>query len=45
MAVIDLVRWSPQGNETIYAYKFEDPKRKSKETNLSTYTQLIVQES
>ena len=38
MAVIDLVRWSPQGNQTIYAYRFP-------ETNLSTYTQLIVQES
>lgn len=38
MAVIDLVRWAPQGDETIYAYRFP-------ETNLSTYTQLIVQES
>jgi len=38
MAIIDSVRWSPQGNETIYAYRFP-------ETNLSTYTQLIVQES
>jgi membrane protease subunit (stomatin/prohibitin family) len=38
MAIIDLVKWAPQGNETIYAYKFP-------ETNLSTYTQLIVQES
>jgi len=38
MAIIDLVRWSPQGNQTIYAYRFP-------ETNLSTYTQLIVQES
>jgi len=38
MAIIDLVKWAPQGNETIYAYK-------SPETNLSTYTQLIVQES
>jgi membrane protease subunit (stomatin/prohibitin family) len=38
MAIIDLVRWSPQGNSTIYAYRFP-------ETNLSTYTQLIVQES
>lgn len=35
MAIIDLVRWSPQGNKTIYAYRFP-------ETNLSTYTQLIV---
>lgn len=38
MAIIDLVSWSPQGNKTIYAYRFP-------ETNLSTYTQLIVQES
>jgi membrane protease subunit (stomatin/prohibitin family) len=38
MAIIDLVSWSPQGNQTIYAYRFP-------ETNLSTYTQLIVQES
>ena len=38
MAIIDLVKWTPQGNFNIYAYKFP-------ETNLSTYTQLIVQES
>ncbi len=38
MAIIDVVSWSPQGNQTIYAYRFP-------ETNLSTYTQLIVQES
>lgn len=38
MAVIDLVRWAPQGNRTIFAWRFP-------ETNLSTYTQLIVQES
>lgn len=38
MAFIDLVRWAPQDNVTIYAYKFP-------ENNLSTYTQLIVQES
>ena len=38
MAIIDLVSWSPQGSNTIYAYRFP-------ETNLSTYTQLIVQES
>jgi len=38
MAIIDLVKWMPQGNQTIFAYKFP-------ETNLSTYTQLIVQES
>lgn len=38
MAVIDLVRWAPQENITIYAARFP-------ETNLSTYTQLIVQES
>lgn len=38
MAIIDLVKWTPQGNQTIFAFKFP-------ETNLSTYTQLIVQES
>lgn len=38
MAIIDLVRWAPQENETVYAYRYP-------ETNLSTYTQLIVQES
>lgn len=38
MAIIDLVRWAPQGSETIYAWRFPH-------TNLSTYTQLIVQES
>lgn len=38
MAIIDLVRWAPQGNNTIYAWRFP-------ETNLSTYTQLIVHES
>jgi membrane protease subunit (stomatin/prohibitin family) len=38
MAIIDLVKWMPQGNLTIYAYRFP-------ETNLSTFTQLLVQES
>lgn len=38
MAIIDVVSWSPQGSKTIYAYRFP-------ETNLSTYTQLLVQES
>ena len=38
MAIIDLVSWSPQGNRTIYAWRFP-------ETNLSTYTQIVVQES
>lgn len=38
MAIIDLVSWSPQGNKIIYAWRFP-------ETNLSTLTQLIVQES
>lgn len=38
MAIIDLVKWNPQGNTTIYAWRFP-------ETNLSTYTQLLVQES
>ncbi len=38
MAIIDFVKWDPDGSQTVYAYKF-------RETNLSTYTQLIVQES
>ncbi len=38
MAIIDMVRWAPQGDKTIYAYRFPH-------TNLSTYTQLVVQES
>jgi len=38
MAIIDLVRWAPEGNNNVLAYKFP-------ESNLSTYTQLIVQES
>lgn len=38
MAIIDLVRWAPQGDHVIYAWRFP-------ETNLTTYTQLIVQES
>lgn len=38
MAIIDLVSWQPTGNITTYAWRFP-------ETNLSTYTQLIVAES
>lgn len=38
MAFIDLVRWAPDGDELIYAWRFPH-------TNLSTMTQLIVQES
>ncbi|MDE6049214.1 MAG: SPFH domain-containing protein [Paramuribaculum sp.] len=38
MAIIDCVSWNPQGNEVVYAYKYP-------ENNLSTYTQLIVNES
>ena len=38
MAIIDLVRWAPQGDTNIFAWRFP-------ETNLSTHTQLIVQES
>lgn len=38
MAIIDCVSWSPQGNDLVYAYKYP-------ENNLSTYTQLIVNES
>lgn len=38
MAIIDLVNWSPQGNPMVYAHRFPH-------SNLSTYTQLIVNES
>lgn len=38
MAIIDCIIWKPQGSEVIYAYHYP-------ENNLSTYTQLIVQES
>ena len=38
MALVDLVRWAPQGDTNIFAWRFP-------ETNLSTLTQLIVQES
>lgn len=38
MAIIDCISWQPQGKEVIYAYRYPH-------TNLSTYTQLIVQES
>lgn len=38
MAIIDCVKWQPQESKTIYAYRYP-------ESNLSTYTQLIVQES
>ncbi len=38
MAIIDLVQWTPQGGETVYAWRFPH-------MNLSTYTQLIVYES
>lgn len=38
MAFIDCAKWKPQSNEFIFAYRFP-------ETNLSTYTQLIVHES
>lgn len=38
MAFIDCVRWAPQKGEVVYAYRYP-------ETNLSTYTQLIVYES
>lgn len=38
MAIIDCVSWSPQGSEVIYAYKYPHD-------NLSTYTQLVVNES
>lgn len=38
MALIDCASWKPQSNEFVFAYRFP-------ETNLSTYTQLIVYES
>lgn len=38
MAIIDCVSWSPQGSSITYAYKYPHD-------NLSTYTQLIVNES
>lgn len=38
MAIIDCVYWNPEGPEEIYAYKYPHD-------NLSTYTQLIVNES
>lgn len=38
MAIIDAVIWQPQGSPIIYAHKYP-------ENNLSTYTQLVVQES
>lgn len=38
MAIIDMVRWAPQEKGMIYAWRFP-------ETNLSTYTQLVVNES
>lgn len=36
--IVDAVSWKPQGDKTVYAWRFP-------ETNLSTHTQLIVQES
>lgn len=38
MALIDCASWKPKSNEFIFAYRFP-------QTNLSTYTQLIVYES
>lgn len=38
MALIDCASWKPQSNEFVFAYRFP-------QTNLSTYTQLIVYES
>ena len=38
MAIIDLVKWNPESSVNVYAWRFP-------ETNLSTYTQLIVHES
>lgn len=38
MALIDCASWKPRGTEFIFAYRYP-------ETNLSTYTQLVVHES
>lgn len=38
MAIINCVSWNPQGNDIVFAYKYPH-------NNLSTYTQLIVNES
>ncbi len=38
MALINMVRWAPDGDKTIYAWRYPH-------TNLSTYTQLVVAES
>lgn len=38
MALIDCASWKPKSNEFVFAYRFP-------QTNLSTYTQLIVYES
>ena len=38
MALIDVARWAPDSDEFVFAYKIP-------ETNLSTYTQLVVHES
>ena len=38
MALIDCASWKPQGNEFVFAYRYP-------QTNLSTYTQLVVYES
>ena len=46
MAIIDLVSWAPDRGKTVFAHKFLPPNQApSQATNLSTYTQLIVQES
>ena len=38
MALIDCAKWKPKGDEFVFAYRYP-------QTNLSTYTQLIVYES
>lgn len=38
MALIDLVKWDPSESENVYAWRYP-------ETNLTTYTQLLVYES
>ena len=38
MALIDCASWKPEGSEFVFAYRYP-------QTNLSTYTQLVVHES
>jgi hypothetical protein len=42
MAIIDLVRWAPQGNETIYAYNLSSINNYNGFEFISLSKQLIV---